>query len=165
MPPENFKTAESVADFPSLAEIAAMSGLEFIEKLRTGELPGAPIGKALDFWLEEVGDGRAVFRGRPGLAGYNPSGAMHGGWYGTLLDSCMACAVQTKLPKGFGYTTLEYKVNLLRPIFADSEEVLAIGEVDHVGRRTGVSTGKIVGAESGKLYATGSTTCIVMQIG
>ena len=99
------------------------------------------------------------------MTGYNPSGAVHGGWYGTLLDSCMACAVQTKLPKGFGYTTLEYKVNLLRPIFETTEDVLAVGEVDHVGRRTGVATGKIVGAESGKLYATGSTTCIVMEIG
>ena len=142
-----------------------MSGLEFIEKIQTGPLPGAPIGKALGFWVEEVSEGRVVFRGKPSLTGYNPSGAMHGGWYGTLLDSCMACAVQTKLPKGFAYTTLEYKVNLLRPIFETTEEVLAIGEVDHVGRRTGVATGKIVGAESGKLYATGSTTCIVMEIG
>ncbi len=165
MIPSHLNFAETAADLPSMEEITAMSGLEFMEKIRDGELPGAPIGRALGFWLEEVGDGRIVFRGRPNLAGYNPSGTMHGGWFGTLLDSCMACAIQTRLPKGSGYTTLEYKVNLLRPLFVDSEEVLAIGEVDHVGRRTGVSTGKIVGADSGKLYATGSTTCIVMEIG
>jgi uncharacterized protein (TIGR00369 family) len=163
--PRDVRYPETPNDLPSIEEMANMSGLEFMEKVRDGALPAAPIAKALGFWLDEVSDGRVVFRAKPGLHAYNPAGAVHGGWFGTLLDSCMACAIQTRVPRGHAYTTLEYKVNLLRPVYHDTEEVLAIGEVDHVGRRTGVSSGRIVGAESGKLYATGSTTCIVMKVG
>jgi uncharacterized protein (TIGR00369 family) len=76
----------------------------------------------------------------------------------------MACAVQTALPKGAGYTTLEFKVNIIRPLFEGSGPVLAIGDATHVGRRTGVAEGKIIGEADGKLYATGSTTCLIMAI-
>jgi uncharacterized protein (TIGR00369 family) len=72
--------------------------------------------------------------------------------------------VQTALPKGKTYTTLEFKVNIIRPLFASSGPVLAIGDATHVGRRTGVAEGRIVGEQDGKLYATGSTTCIIMDI-
>jgi len=75
----------------------------------------------------------------------------------------MACAVQTTLPVGTAYTTLEYKVNIVRPVFPDTQEFDAIGEVDHVGRRTGVAFGELRGVEDGKLYAKGSTTCLVIE--
>ena len=93
----------------------------------------------------------------------NPMGTGHGGWYGTLLDSCMACAVATRVPAGSTYTTLEYKINILRSIPLGME-IDCIGTVDHVGRSTGISHGEIRGIEDGKLYATGSSTCIVMKI-
>ena len=85
---------------------------------------------------------------------------VHGGWYGTLLDSCMACAVMTKLPRGATYTTLEYKINITRAIPAGME-IVATGLVQHAGRSTGVANGEIRGAQDGKLYATGSTTCMI----
>jgi uncharacterized protein (TIGR00369 family) len=75
----------------------------------------------------------------------------------------MACAVMTKLPKGSVYTTLEYKVNLIRAVPLGTL-VDCIGETDHVGRSTGVATGRLVGVETGTLYATGSTTCLVMPM-
>jgi len=80
-----------------------------------------------------------------------------------LLDSCMACAVMTKVPQGSIYTTLEYKVNLTRNIPLGTE-IIAIGQTDHAGRTTGVAHGEIRGAQDGKLYATGSTTCLIMKI-
>ena len=155
---------DKVEELPSMEQIASMSGLDFIQAIQRGELPAPPIGRTMGYWMEEAVEGRVVFRGRPSFEVMNPIGTVHGGWFGTLLDSCMACAVQTTLPAGQGYTTLEYKVNIIRPLFAHSGEVRAIGEVSHVGRSTGVAEGRIVGVEDGKLYATGSTTCLILSL-
>jgi len=155
---------DKAEDLASRETIASMSGLEFIQAIQRGELPSPPISKTLDYWMEEAVEGKVTFRGKPSFKAMNPIGTIHGGWFGTLLDSCMACAVQTMLPVGLGYTTLEYKVNVIRPLFSDSDEVLAIGEASHVGRRTGIAEGRIVGAQDGKLYATASTTCMVFSL-
>lgn len=154
--------AQSAKELMSHDEIAAMSGLEFIQGIIEGRYPAPPIGQTLNYQLESAEFGAVTFRGTPTFDAMNPIGTIHGGWFGTLLDSCMACAVQTTLPKGALYTTLEYKVSIIRPIFPDSGDYLAIGKVDHAGRRTGISHGKIIGAEDGKLYATGTTTCIIL---
>ncbi|MFT7027274.1 MAG: hypothetical protein ACI9ZH_001976 [Paracoccaceae bacterium] len=158
------KRARTAADLATRAQIAELTGREFIEAILAGDLAAAPIAETLGLALHEVGEGRVVFRGVPSLSVYNPIGTVHGGWFGTLLDSCMACAVQTALPKGFAYTTLEFKVNIIRPLFEHSGAVLAIGDATHVGRRTGVAEGRIIGEDDGKLYATGSTTCLVMEL-
>jgi uncharacterized protein (TIGR00369 family) len=143
-------------------KILTMSGLEFMQRLLKGEIAGAPIAGTLNLTLLEVDDGRVVFSGTPEFGALNPSGAVHGGWYGTLLDSALGCAVMTKLPKGSVYTTLEYKVNITRAI---PPGMLAhcTAWTDHAGRSTGVAHGEIRGADDGKLYATGSTTCIIMN--
>ena len=111
------------------ADLATMSGFDFIDGMRTGRFPAPPISKTLNFRLTEVGEGRVVFEGAPEFAAYNPLGGAHGGWFGTLLDSCMACAVQTTLPKGKGYTTIEYKVTILRPAFVTTPVLKAIRTV------------------------------------
>ena len=157
------KLANSPEDFPDLAEMKGMSGLEFMTRIRDGELPAAPIAESLNYDLESVERGKVVFAGTPGFASYNPIGSVHGGWYGTLLDSCMACAVQTMLPAGQAYTTLEYKINILRGATVATGRLRAIGEVIRVGRRTGVAEGRIED-ENGKIYATGSTTCLVFDL-
>ena len=90
-------------------------------------------------------------------------GTVHGGWYGTLLDSAMACAVSTGVAAGFTSSTLEFKINIIRPIPLNME-VDVVGETNHTGRLTGVASGRIVGVDDQKLYATGSTTCIVMKV-
>ena len=87
-----------------------------MQKILDGTNPGPPIGQTMGYALHEVSEGRAVFRGTPEFNVTNPLGTVHGGWYGTLLDSAMACAVQTKVPRGSIYTTLEYKINILRGI-------------------------------------------------
>lgn len=159
------KYAKSVEDLLSKEQLSRMTGLEFIQGIRDGKYPSPPISETLDYEMIEAEFGKVTFKAQPSFAAMNPVGTVHGGWFGTLLDSCMACAVQTELKKGFGYTTLEYKVNIIRPLYANSEVILAKGETVHVGRKTGIATGQIVGAETGKVYATGSTTCLVFPIG
>lgn len=154
--------ATDASGLASREELLSLSGLAFMEAMRDGRLPHPPISRGLNYRLDIVEDGRVVFRGTPEFDHTNPMGTVHGGWYGTLLDSAMACAVMTKVPKGSVYTTLEYKVNIVRPIPVGMT-VLAEGRVSHGGRSTGVAEGTIRGAEDGTLYATGSTTCLIMQ--
>ena len=157
------RIAQGPEDLLSQAEALSLSGLEFMQAILDGTTSGPPIGETMGFTLHSVAEGRVVFRGAPEFRATNPMGTVHGGWYGTLLDSAMACAVMTRIPKGSVYTTLEYKINILRGIPLGMQ-VDCIGLTDHVGRSTGVAHGEIVGVEDGKLYATGSTTCIVMKL-
>ncbi len=152
------------ADGPLMTaeRLQQISWLDLLRGVAEGRYPGPPIAKGLGYRMHQVDPGRVVFRGTPGPAHTNPMGTVHGGWYGTLLDSAMACAIATKLADGAQYTTLEYKVNIVRAIPLGLE-IDCIGFADHVGRKTGVGHGEIRGVEDGKLYATGSTTCIVIN--
>ena len=157
----NDLSPKETQDVLSMEEILEIPGLEMMQGILKGIYPAAPIAKILNYKVQAVEKGKVVFRGKPNLASRNPMGTLHGGWYGTILDSAMACAVMTTLPKGKIQTTLEFKVNIIRPIPADVE-VDAIGTVEHAGRSTGVAVGRIVDVASGKLYASASTTCIIM---
>lgn len=143
--------------------IRSMSGLDFMRAIRDGRLPSAPISQALSFRLDTVEPGFVVFVGQPNMTHYNPIGSVHGGYAGTLLDSCMSCAVQTTLDAGMGYTTLEYKVHLVRPILADTGEVRAEGRLVHPGRRAATAEGRIVDA-GGRVLAHGTTTCLIFPL-
>jgi uncharacterized protein (TIGR00369 family) len=140
----------------------AMPALEFLQAIRDGRLPPAPIAELLGMRLAEVERGHAVFEVTPAEQHYNPIGVVHGGLAMTLLDSAMACSVQTRLPPGSGYTTLEVKVNLVRAITVETGRLRAIGKVVHMGSRIGTAEGRLEDA-SGKLYAHGTTTCIVLK--
>jgi len=155
--------ATSPADLLDHNDILSMSGLAFMQGILDGTLPGPPIAATLGYRLHSVEDGKVTFRGAPDFNSTNPMGTVHGGWYGTLLDSAMACAVMTKVPAGSVYTTLEYKINITRPIPLGMM-IDCTGRVDHAGRSTGVATGEIRGLEDGRLYATGSTTCMIMKL-
>ena len=157
------KPNENPIHLPSNEVILSMSGLEFMKKIENGELPVAPISHTLNYELNHVSLGRVIFRGSPRFNAMNPIGSVHGGWYGTLLDSAMACAIMTKVPKGSVYTTLEYKINIIKPIPIDME-IDAICEVSHAGRSTGTAEGRIIGTKNNTLYATGSTTCIIIPL-
>ncbi|SFE42393.1 uncharacterized domain 1-containing protein [Sulfitobacter brevis] len=157
------RIAQSPQDLLTPAEAVKLSGLEFMQRILDGTNPGPPIGATMGYALHSVDAGKVVFRGAPSFKMTNPMGSVHGGWYGTLLDSAMACAVMTRVPLGSVYTTLEYKINILRAIPLDMD-IDCTGEIDHVGRSTGVAHGEIRGVEDGKLYATGSTTCLIMKI-
>ena len=148
-------------DVLSMAEILKIPGLDMMQGILEGIYPAAPIAKILNYKVHAVEKGKVVFRGAPNLESRNPMGTIHGGWYGTILDSAMACAVMTTLPAGKIQTTLEFKVNIIRPI-PTGLTVDAIGIVEHSGKSTGVAVGSLIDIETGKLYASSSTTCIIM---
>lgn len=138
-----------------------LSGLEYMNKLIAGEIAPPPIMRLIGYALLEVGEGQAVFGATPAEQHYNPIGVVHGGIAMTLLDSAMGCAVHTLLPKGMGYTTLEVKVNLVRAITRDTGPLRAVGSVIHQGRSTATAQARLEDG-AGKLYAHGSTTCILI---
>lgn len=139
-----------------------LSGLEFLQRIQAGELPAPPISVLLNFALLEVREGHAVFGVVPEEYHYNPIGVVHGGLAATLLDSAMGCAVQSKLPAGSGYTTLEMKVNFIRAMTSVTGQVRCEGKLVHLGRTTATAEGRIVD-EAGKLYAHGTTTCLILR--
>lgn len=140
----------------------AMSGIDFLRTMAEGKLPPPPIAQLMGFRLAEVDHGHAVFECTPGEHHYNPIGVVHGGLAMTLLDSCMGCAVHTVMPLGSGYTTLEAKVNLVRAVTSATGKIRAIGKLIHSGKSIATAEGRIVD-EAGKLYAHGTTTCIVLN--
>ena len=144
-------------------QVAGLSGLETLHAMLRGELPYPPIAKTLDFTLVEVEPGRAVFQGTPGPAHLNPMGTIHGGWYATLLDSALGCAVHTMMPAGRGYTTAELSVNLVRGVNGKAPRVRAEGKVIHCGRQLATAEARLYGPD-GTLYAHGTTTCLVFDL-
>lgn len=153
----------SAVGVSSIETLKAESGLEFLRGIVDGRLPRPPISDTLSFYLVEVEGGRAVFQGTPKPEHYNPLGSIHGGWPATLLDSCMACAVHSTLAAGQGYTTVEFKLNLVRPIFRDTGPLRAEGKVINAGRTIATSEGRLFGAD-GKLYAHGTETCLIFAL-
>jgi uncharacterized protein (TIGR00369 family) len=146
----------------SAASAARLSGLDALRAIMAGELPPPPIALLMGMQPVDVSEGRAVFAAEPGERHYNPIGLVHGGLAATLLDSTMGCAVQTTLPAGVGYTTLELKVNFTRPITRDTGRVLCRAEIVHRGGRVATAEGRVVAEETGKLLAHGTTTCLIL---
>nr|WP_295771829.1 PaaI family thioesterase [Rhodoferax sp.] len=144
-------------------QIAGMTGLEAMQAMLRGELPYAAIAKTLDFTILEVEPGRALFQGTPGPAHLNPMGGIHGGWYATLLDSALGCAVHTLMPPGRGYTTAELGVNLVKAIGPKVQRIRAEGKVIHCGRQLATAEARLFGPD-GTLYAHATTTCLVFDM-
>lgn len=158
--PEPSPTAMCATEPPSAAP-SELSGLAFLEAVRDGRHPPAAMAKTLHFRLTEVAPGRVVFRGTAGAHVYNLFGTVHGGWAGSLLDSCMGCAIHSTLPAGVGYTTLEYKATLVRAITVETGEVEAEGRIVRVGRRVGIAEGWLRDP-AGDVLAHGTTTCLIL---
>lgn len=137
--------------------------IDIFKKMVAGKLPAPPISEHFDFALSEVENGKVVFEGKPHTSFYNPLGTIHGGFIATLLDSAMACAIHTTLEAGKGSTSVEIKVNFVRPIFANTGTLRAVGEVVNVGRQIASSEGRLID-ENGKLYAHGTTTCFIFDL-
>lgn len=145
----------------SLVEHAATrDGLDLMRAVARGELPPPPIAKLLGMRMTEVEEGRVVFALDPAEFHYNPLGSVHGGVAATLLDSVTGCAVHTTLPAGAGYTTLELKVNYVRPILAATGTVLAEGKVVHLGGRVCTAEGRVTSQADGTLLAHGTATLL-----
>jgi uncharacterized protein (TIGR00369 family) len=138
-------------------------GIDLYRQFLAGGGPRAPMADLMNITLVEVVPGRIVFESLPERRFYNPMGTIHGGYFGTLLDTAMGCAVQTMLKRGFGYTTIEYKVTLIRPMTEKTGTVRVEGRSIHVGKRVGSAEGRIVDA-AGTIYAHGTTTCMIVAL-
>jgi len=149
---------------PGAKAAMEMSGREFLEAIHDGRLPPPPIACLLGFELIEVGDGRAVFACEPGERHYNPIGVVHGGLACTLLDSAMGCAVHSTLAQGLAYTTLELKVNLLRPVTMKTGILRCEARIIHAGKRTATADGRLLDG-AGKMCAHATTTCMIFKAG
>ena len=143
-------------------QVAGLTGGQVFEALLAGRLPPPPIGHTMDFCLIQAADGVAIFQGRPSRAHYNPLGSVHGGWFATLLDSAVGCAVHTLLPAGKGYTTLELKLNIVRALTERVPLVRAEGRVVHAGKQVATAEARLVGHD-GRLYAHATTTCLIFD--
>jgi uncharacterized protein (TIGR00369 family) len=137
-----------------------ISGLEFFAKLKAGELPRPPALQVLDIEFESFEKGKSVFSFEPAEFHYNPIGVVHGGVIATLLDSAVGCAVHTALPAGVAFTTLELKVNYIRPGLSGTGRIRAEGTLVHLGRKSAVAEGRAFDSK-GRVLATASTTCLV----
>jgi uncharacterized protein (TIGR00369 family) len=140
-----------------------MAGIDFLRELQTGGLPRPPINYTVDFALVEVEPGRAVFSLTPGEEHYNPIGSMHGGIFATLLDSAAGCAVQSLLPQGMAYTSLDLNVKFLRRITVDTGPVRAIGTIINSGRSTALAQAQLVDA-SDRLLAHATSSCLLFPV-
>jgi len=141
-------------------DIAALSGIDLLRLGMTGGFI-APIARTVGFELTEVEEGRVVFEAIPTTAVYNPLGTVHGGWIATVLDSACGCVVHSTLRPGPTYTTLELKTVFHKALIAGTP-VRAEGRIVQAGRRAAFSEADLRGLD-GKLYATATSTCLVME--
>jgi uncharacterized protein (TIGR00369 family) len=141
-------------------EIEGLTGLEFLDKVIRGELPAPPLSKTLGLHLVEASPGRAVFQGDPSPALFNPLGGVHGGFALALIDSATGCSLHSELPPGTGYTTVETKVNFVRPVPSQGT-VRCEGRLLSRGRQIATAEAQLISAE-GKLLAHGTSTLIIL---
>ena len=146
-----------------LDDVRAHTGLELIQGMLRGSIQPAPFSKLLDFLLVEASEGHVAFQGAPSSEFFNPMGTVHGGWFATLLDSAMGCAVHTLLPLGRGYTTTGLTINLVKALTPKVQRVRAIGTVMHSGRQMASAEASLVGPD-GTLYAHATTTCFIFDL-
>jgi uncharacterized protein (TIGR00369 family) len=140
--------------------LLSYDGLGFLKAIIDGKAPHPPISELMGFHLIEVEQGRAVFEGVPEFHHYNPIGTVHAGFAATLLDSALGCAIFSTLAKGDTWTTLELKLNLVRPVTKDTGPIRAEGRILHRGRTVATSEGDLKD-RAGKLYAHATTTCMI----
>lgn len=147
---------------PGAAAAKKLSGLEYLQKMMDGKLPGPPISHTLGVYPHELAEGRVVFKMTPAEFHYNPIGGVHGGVISTICDSAMGCAVHSTLPAGSGYTSLDLKVNFLKAVTIKVGELYCEGTVIHSGGRIVLAEARLTDAD-GTLYAHSTSTCMVIR--
>jgi uncharacterized protein (TIGR00369 family) len=164
--PETTRSVTVTWQDPTVSAAAGvqLAGLDYVRAIQAGEIPPPPIAVLMNYSIAELEAGRAVFEGEPGEEHYNPIGVVHGGYASTILDSALGCAVHTTCPAGVGYTSQTLEVKYLRPITRDTGRVRCEAEVIHRGRKTATSEARLTAAETGKLLATGTSTCLIFEL-
>lgn len=140
-----------------------MPGIDYLRAMIAGELPSPPMAALMQFDLVSVEHGEVVCTCRPDESAYNPIGTVHGGLVCTLLDSAVGLALHSTLPAGKGYTSVEIKVNYLKPVRPISGPLTATGTVVKSGSRVGFTEGVVTDA-SGAVVATATSTLLVFDL-
>ncbi len=139
-----------------------MSGLEYMRKLVAGELESSPMARLLNIRIVEVDEGRVVVTAQPALEFENGLHIAHGGFAATLLDTALGCAVNSVMPAGKVFTTLEMKINFTHAVTRQTGTLTCSATIVHAGSRTATAEGRITDA-GGKVYAHGSATFILFR--
>ena len=161
--PTRVRTVSWSDPLASFQSGSRLSGLDWLRAIMNGDLAPPPFAALMGMSLVSVGPGMAVFAAQPGEYLYNPLGVVHGALAMTLLDSAMGCAVHSTLPAGVGYTTVETKVNFVRPITAGTGRIICEGKVIHRGETIATAEGRVIAETGGKLLAHGTTTCLILR--
>jgi uncharacterized protein (TIGR00369 family) len=143
--------------------MASMSGLDFVRAIFARQLPEPPIMQTVEPFDCAVEAGVVVIHSVPALRHHNPIGSVHGGYSAILLDSAMGLAVQSTLPAGTGYTTLEFKISFVRGMSEASGVVRTEGRVLNAGRRVATAEARITDAGD-RLIAHATTTCLILEL-
>jgi len=147
---------------PTIAAARSLAGIDFLHAMLDGTLPQCSYQQTMDYNLVEVEAGRVVFAGKAADYMLNPLGGVHGGYYAGMLDSAMGCAIHSRLAAGQTYTTLEFKLNMVRAIPTDGRMIRAIGQVLHPGRKIATSEARLED-DGGKLYAHATCSCMIFS--
>lgn len=156
------RTYDYEARLPDPATMMSMTGLEYLQGVLRGDMPAAPIATTLNFWPTEFTHGRAVFEGEPQRYAYNPLGTVHGGWAATVLDSALGCAVQSTLPAGKRYTTVDLAISLVRAITERVTRLRCEATIVHAGGSVATSQARLTD-DAGLLYAHATSTCLILS--
>jgi uncharacterized protein (TIGR00369 family) len=144
--------------------VSSLSGLDYLRAIRDGKISPPPVAILIGYRIKEVDHGFAVFELDPGEHHYNPFATVHGGILSTLLDTTMTAAVLTTLPQNITCSTVEVKVNFIKPVSAESKLVRCEARPIHIGKKLATVEGRIKG-ENDQLYAHGVSTCMILKVG
>ena len=137
------------------------TGLQLLERIVAGEVGNVPIGETLGFRLVEVERGRVALEGQPDERSYNLIGTVHGGWAASILDTALALSVLSTLDAQQSFTTVDSRINYLRPLTRETGVVRAEGRVLQAGRRLAYSEARLTDA-AGKLICHGTGSCVIL---
>ncbi|MBX7218803.1 MAG: PaaI family thioesterase [Blastocatellia bacterium] len=146
------------------AAMKELSGIEYFRAVEAGKLPPPPALQLVGMDIAHIEpDHRITFTFSPAEYHCNPAGVVHGGILTTVLDSAMACTIHAQLPAGTGLTTIELKVNFIRPITPETGKLSCTGTILNLGNRVALAEASLVDA-TGKLYAHSTSTCMIFPI-
>ena len=137
------------------------SGLDYLQRIISGEYAQLPIGEHLGFRIAAAEPGMVTLKGLPDERSYNLLKSVHGGWTAAILDTAMALSNLTLLGNDVTFTTIDIRINYLRPITVQTGEVIATGNVLQSGRKIAYVEAKLVDA-GGKLLAHGTGSLLIM---
>lgn len=134
--------------------------IERFTAMVNGEGSAAPVGKLIGFRPTSIEPGKAVFQLEAGPQHANPMGTLHGGIVCDVADAAMGTAYASTLGEGESFTTLELKINFLRPFWTGG--LFATGRVVKAGRTIGLAECDVTDAE-GRLVARAMSTCMTLR--